>query len=128
MTKKQIINFVNLAKGKLTYDNFENRLEFHKEGKKFLRYVAKQLGLQKGHFIIHSNMGGIAVSGEITLISDKLYICMGPDFGFYFRQCRSMIDYSGRRNHWMQWDDLLNEDKAIGLFLDVMNFPNEKEY
>jgi hypothetical protein len=80
---------------------------FHKEGKAFLRDVAKELGLEKGTYEIRSNMGGPAVSGEVTLHSDTLYVqlsesCVGgPGVGILFRACRGRADYSGLQNHWM---------------------------
>lgn len=46
----------------------------HKEGKRFLSDVAKELELDKSEFEIRSNLAGIAVSGEVMLHTDRLYI------------------------------------------------------
>lgn len=83
----------------------EAKAYFHSAGKKFLREVAKELDLPKGTFEVRSNMGGIAVSGEVTLHSDTLYVqlsesCMRPGVDILFRSCRGRKDYSGGMNHW----------------------------
>jgi len=51
-----------------------------------------------------SNPGGIAVSGEITLHHDDVYIqvcqpASGADSGILIRTCQGRRDYTGGRNH-----------------------------
>lgn len=85
--------------------------EFIKLSKAYLRMISKELGLSKGEFEIRVNRGGAAVSGEITLHSDTLYVqfsqsCLGTDFGFMYRSCKGRKDYTGGTNRWMKWDKL----------------------
>lgn len=76
---------------------------FHLEGKKFLRDLAKEIGIPAGTFDVRSNMGGIAVSGEVILHSETLYVqlyesCMRPGIEILFRSCKGRSDYTGGRN------------------------------
>jgi hypothetical protein len=96
--------------------------EFHQKAKKVLRYVAEQLGLKKGEFNIRSNMGGIAVSGEVALHANDIYIQMDAwNMGgkFMFRSCKGQRDYTGGPNNWMFWKDIRDIDKAIERFQQV---------
>ena len=85
--------------------NAEDKRQFHSEGKKALRLLAKALNLTAGSFEIRSNMGGIAVSGEVILHSDEIYIQIsqspfmrGNDI--LYRRCNGRKDYVGDRNHF----------------------------
>ena len=54
---------------------------------------------------MRSNAGGVAVSGEITLHHDTVYIqvsqsSMGPENGVLIRTCEGRRDYTGGRNHF----------------------------
>lgn len=80
---------------------------FHQDGKTFLHSVAKALGMQTKDYDLRSNKGGIAVSGEITLHSDNLYLqlshsCMGRGAQVLFRTCDGRTDYCGHVNHLIQ--------------------------
>lgn len=117
MTKKEIQQFVNLAKTNVSYTTTLKN-EFHRQGKRVARFLAKKLGLAKGTFDVRSNMGGIAVSGEITIHGDKIYVqlfqsCFGPDHGFLYRKCNGRKDYVGLTNRYMKWEELLNFDRAV---------------
>ena len=125
MTRKEIANFVALAQLSVSY-NYEAKAEFHQQGKRMLRRIAKLMGLAPGTYDIRSNLGGIAVSGEVTLHGERIYIqlsqsCCGPDMGFMYRQCDGRKDYCGKTNRWMHWTTLLDEDKSIASFLWTMN-------
>ena len=58
---------------RVAYDAAAKRL-FHSRARSQLRRVATALGLQPGDYDLRSNQGGIAVSGEITLHSDHIYV------------------------------------------------------
>ena len=78
----------------------------HKEGKRFLRDVAKELELEKSEFEIRSNQAGIAVSGEVTLHTDRLYIQiaesgMSQGIQILYRTCSGRKDYSGGQNRFI---------------------------
>lgn len=76
---------------------------FHVEGKKFLRDLAKEIGIPSGEYDIRSNKGGMAVSGEVTLHADRLYVqlyesAIAPGVSILFRSCKSRGDYTGGQN------------------------------
>ncbi len=78
---------------------------FHAEARARLRLLATSLGFPPGSFNLRSNAGGIAVSGEITLHHDGVYVqvsqpATGADSGILIRACQGRRDYSGGRNHF----------------------------
>ena len=112
--------FVALANGKLSYES-SNKLAFHQKGRRILSAVAELLGLKKGEYEIRSNKGGIAVSGEITLHADWIYIqlsqsVLGPSHGFLYRTCKGQKDYTGGQNHFMKFEELLDLPSAAAKF------------
>ena len=95
------------------------KLDFHRLGKRVLKAIAAELGLQSGTYDIRSNLAGPACSGEVTLHGEHIYIqfsndCMGDVF--LYRSCDGRKDYSGRGNNWMQYDDLLDLPRACEVF------------
>lgn len=94
---------------------------FHKEGKKFLKDLAEMLGLKKGEFDLRSNMGGVAVSGEVTLHSDKLYVqlfesCVGhKGIEVLYRSCKGRKDYAGGQNNMVSMERL-TDNQGFGQF------------
>src|SRR5712671_2917818 len=82
----------------------EVKQRFHTAARAQLRRLATTLGLPPGSFDLRSNLGGIAVSGEITLQYDDIYIqvcqpASGADSGILIRTCQGRRDYTGGRNH-----------------------------
>ena len=64
---------------------------------------------------LRSNEGGIAVSGEVILHSDHLYVhasqpATGWDTGVMFRSCEGRRDYTGGRNHFVSLNLLHTPD------------------
>jgi hypothetical protein len=87
----------------------------HKDGAKFLRQLAKELGLDKLDYSIRSNVAGIAVSGEVTLHADHLYVQMSESFHgnhlhLLYRNCKSRTDYTGGQNHYINMTELASEE------------------
>lgn len=78
--------------------------QFHTVGRTRLRQLAKALGLEKGAYDLRSNKGGNAVSGEVTLHSDELYVQISQPFasphGILIRTCEGRNDYTGGHNHF----------------------------
>lgn len=81
-------------------------------GKVFLRALSKDLGLRNAR--ITSNPGGIAVSGDCTLIgmweNSGIYInlsqfCSGK-YVLLYRTARNLRDYTGGRNQFLTVEDL----------------------
>jgi hypothetical protein len=99
----------------VAYDPEAKRL-FHSRARSQLRHIATGLGLEPGSYDLRSNQGGIAVSGEITLPGDHLYVqvsqsAMGHHSGVLFRTCKGRKDYVGGPNNFAS--------------LDLLNRPNE---
>lgn len=86
-----------------------------REYKAQLRKVAKALGLVRGQYDLRFNPGGIAVWGEVTLHTDKLYIqaSYGCDIGVLVRTCKGRRDYTGGMNHWFPFSMLANDPNGF---------------
>lgn len=83
----------------------EQKRQFHRHARAKLKALAKELRFPPASFDIRSNQGGIAVSGEITLHHDRVYIqvcqpATGADSGVLIRTCEGRRDYTGGRNHF----------------------------
>src|SRR5437868_566462 len=93
---------------RVAYDPERKRL-FHIHAERQLRKLADALGLKPDAYDLRSNEGGIAVSGEVILHSDRLYVdasqpATGADTGVMFRSCEGRRDYAGDRNHFASLD------------------------
>ena len=82
----------------------EVKQRFHTAARARLRRLATTLGFPSGSFDLRSNPGGVAVSGEITLHHEDVYIqvcqpATGTDSGVLIRTCQGRRDYTGGRNH-----------------------------
>lgn len=103
--------------------NQSNKDQLHRAGKKALKQLAERLGLKKDEFEVRSNKGGIAVSGEVILHTDKLYIQLCDSFNgkgirFLFRTCNGRKDYCGGQNNYasidhFESDEFLNQLKKM---------------
>lgn len=88
-----------------------NKALFHRHGKALLKRVAHDLGYQPGSYDLDSNMAGIAVSGEITLHTDDLYVQFSSpsyceEYQILYRRCEGRRDYRGLRNHFLPFQAL----------------------
>lgn len=85
------------------YDESAKRA-FHREAKKRLQELAEVLGLGPLDYELRSNLAGIAVSGEITLHADWIYVQVSQSWsertGILFRSCQSRKDYTGGQNNF----------------------------
>lgn len=78
---------------------------FHAVARGRLRRLAAELGFPPASFDLRSNRGGIAVSGEITLHHERVYVqvcqpATHADTGILIRICEGRRDYTGGRNHF----------------------------
>jgi hypothetical protein len=92
----------------VTYDDAAKKA-FHAAAGRQLRRLAAELGFEKGSFDLRSNKAGPAVSGEITLHHEDLYVQVsqsssGPERWVMIRTCEGRKDYSGGRNHFASID------------------------
>lgn len=97
--------------------NPEAKRAFHRNGRRQIQALAYALGLRPGSYDIRSNQGGIAVSGEVTLHADNLYVqlsqsCLTTLPGILFRSCQGRKDYTGGPNKFAN-ANLLNEPEAL---------------
>lgn len=98
--------------GLTPYDYFHKE-EYRRLGRSILRQLAKDMGLQKGEFDIRWNPGGVAVSGDHTLHTDKIYVAFHDNLNlgwFYWRKCHGRKDYGCGMdcpNQIVQWNSLL---------------------
>lgn len=85
--------------------------EFHTKSAAFLRALGKDLGFNE--LKVYNNHGGIAVSGEITLMGiwgeeNGLYLQIFQSVtgrqDFLYRHITHMKDYRGGRNQWLSCD------------------------
>ena len=83
----------------------DRKRRFHTVTRARLRRLAAELGLSPASFDLRSNQGGIAVSGEITLHHERVYVqvcqpAARADTGILIRTCEGRRDYTGGRNHF----------------------------
>lgn len=100
----------------VSYDDAAKRT-FHNRARRQLKQLATALGLVPGAYDLRSNQGGIAVSGEVTLHADHLYVqacqpATGHDTGVLFRTCQGRKDYHGGPNNFASLD-LLNRPEEL---------------
>jgi hypothetical protein len=85
---------------------------FHTEAHRALRRLAEALQLASGTYEIGVCAGGPAVSGEVILHGDELYVQVSiGGFGrgeVLFRRRRGRSDYVGERNHWARMAELID--------------------
>ena len=91
---------------------------FHAVARARLRRLAAELGFPPASFDLRSNQGGIAVSGEITLHHERVYVqvsqpATGADTGILIRTCQGRRDYTGGPNHFAPLS-LLDDIAALG--------------
>ena len=106
-------------------DNEAAKRRFHRQSAAVLRELARHLGYKAGDFDLRHNQRGIAVSGEIILHSDTLYVhfeqnVAGLQWGFMWRICRGRRDFRGRANQWIPWDRLNNLESVAKHMLAAM--------
>lgn len=95
----------------------EQKQQFHRHGRARLKALAKELRLAPGSFDVRGNHGGVAVSGEVTLHHEAVYIqvcqpATGADSGILIRTCEGRRDYTGGRNHFAPLS-LLDDPPAL---------------
>ena len=86
---------------------------FHRVAAKYLKRLQKELGDIYGEGSLRHNQGGIAVSGEITLHLEKLYVqvyqsAVRSNNIVMFRECRGLKDYTGGQNNFATADMLMD--------------------
>lgn len=93
-----------------SYDEQQKR-RFHTTARSRLKKLAAALGLPPGTYDIRTNKAGIAVSGEITLHHDRVYVQVGQyglssGHGILIRTCTSRKDFTSGLNHFLPLSNL----------------------
>lgn len=95
-------------------------------GRAFLRVLAVDLGLRNA--MVTANPGGIAVSGECTLIGmwedSGIYVCLRQpvchrELVLMYRTVRNVKDHKGGYNHYLTRNDL--KKWSYGQLMDTLN-------
>jgi hypothetical protein len=93
----------------------------HRDTMRFLRSFARnELGLPDTAFEVRSNKGGIAVSGEITLHTNTVYVQVSASFcglpAVMYRTVKSRKDYTGGHNRFTTFSDAFGGAENMRLF------------
>jgi len=103
-----------------------NKKTFLNVGKVFLRALAKDLGLRD--VTVSSNPGGIAVSGDCSMIGmwedSGIYVCLHQpmyhrELVLCYRTVRHPRDFKGGYNHYLARNDL--KKWSYSQLLDALN-------
>lgn len=110
---------VALARRGVAYDP-EAKRTFHREARAALRVAARHIGLEPDDYDIRNNMAGHAVSGEIMLHADQIYVQVsisttGQGREVMFRRCRDRRDFLGTSNHFCDIAILMNPVRFAAL-------------
>lgn len=116
-----------LAYRGVAYDEPAKKL-FHSEGRSALRRLAEALGLADGSFDIRSNRGAPAISGEITLHGDDIWVQLsvglfGPGREVCFRKVRGRSDHVGDRNMWASVRELMTPERLASRIRKELHLP-----
>jgi hypothetical protein len=120
--------FLDVASEPVAY-NPERKALFHRRGKTLLARIARDLGYREDQYDLRNNQRGIAVSGEITLHADNLYIQLsqrcfsGGEFDILYRDCQDRRDYTSGHYHFMRFDALLDYENALQRFTAAKRNP-----
>ena len=88
-----------------SYDEQQKR-RFHTTARSRLKKLAAELEFPPSTYEIRANRAGIAVSGEVTLHHERVYIQVGQfglssGHGILIRTCEGRRDHSGGPNHFV---------------------------
>lgn len=108
----------------VSYDDARKR-EFHRLARRQLGLLAKAIDLPSGSYDLRSNMAGIAVSGEVTLHAERIYVQAsqpfgGFDSGILIRTCNGRKDYVGGPNNFVSLDLLQEPEMLARMVKQVM--------
>lgn len=121
--KFNIDRYITIATTSVAYNPPAKR-EFLRMSEQAAIMLASRMGLNEDQYDVRVNKGGEAVSGEVTLHTDTHYVqfVQYSGFlteGFLVRSCKGRKDYSGGRNHFVNWSDLRDLDKVAQFILSL---------
>lgn len=80
-----------------------NKDTFHLRARKMMRQLAMEAGMTG--YDLRTNKAGPAVLGETTLHSCTVYVQTTERMGIMVRSVKGLKDYTGGRNHFVQYGD-----------------------
>lgn len=112
--------FVEIA-GTPVAGDADLKAEFLRMGKQMAIRLAVAMGLNEDGYDVRVNKAGPAVSGEVTLHTDRHYVQFGQSVpgSFMVRSCKGRKDYTGGRNHWVKWEDLRDVGRVAEFVLSL---------
>ena len=129
MPKRDLDHFESVLTRNCSYNDAQKK-EWHRVVKLLLKdlrpYLQREYGASD---TIRSNKAGIAVSGEVTLHFERLYIQVSQPAGNYmkngvlYRSCNGLKDYTGGPNNFAQVFDLLNPQHFARTIQTKVAFP-----
>ena len=83
--------------------------------------IAKEIGLTTDQYDCRVNRAGVAVSGDVHLHTDSLYVafdqsCCGIYLGFMYRSVANRRDFTGGTNQWMRCERLTDIPSVVETF------------
>ena len=118
MTTAQIKTWARLGEGRSVGYNPTAKEAFLKGARQFANEVVKRLGLGTADRKIHRNEGGVAVSGEASVYTPHMYVCIEQSScgGIYYRGCDHLGDNGARiryPNQWITWNAVISDPDAV---------------
>lgn len=118
---------IALAHKGVAYDERAKNL-FHSDGRKALRALGDALGLADDSYAITSQRGGAAISGDVTLHADHLYVRlsldgMGAGREVMFRKVAGRRDFIGERSHWAAVHELVRPERLAARIRRDLHLP-----
>ncbi len=107
--------FVGKFLGKsLSYADHKFKESFHRDGRRLLKLLAAELEYPPQSYDLSCNKAGVAVSGEITLHTDNLYVQLsqhpfsGKRIAFRICTCKARKDHHTGPNNYadLEWGGL----------------------
>jgi len=119
LSEKLVKDVIRLAEkapiNAYTVEGAHNKERFLKGCREIAKELARLMGLAKGSYDIRTNPGGMAVSGDVHLHGERIYVALEQScirgLGFYYRRCEGRKDYCGKVNRWVRWERLLDLPK-----------------
>ena len=95
----------------------QRKKAFHTAAKRFLKDLAAELRIPSSEYDLRSNVAGMAVSGEVTLDTDHLYVqlaesCVGDrGISMLYRTCKGRKDCCGGQNNFLNMKQFADIDR-----------------
>lgn len=122
---KELVNIL-MTPGSCSYHR-DAKIRFHLLAMRYMKSVAKLMGLKTAQYDLRSNLGGAAVSGEVTLHTERVYFQLSNDHGNQlYRGCSGRKDYTGDHNQWFRPVIIRNINEVVETLLKITNPPSHR--